>query len=418
MDVYQPYLRGERRDPSRIAVFLPGWAQEPSAADAIARLGAHDIQATEVDAGPGATWTIAGDWGRLSCLETDMDPEYLERFADDLSDSEREAAKTAHVALEAEMELPEPLLESYRDQLRLLHHVAPDAIAVHDRSSFRWQARSWWIDALEVRTPPSPDNLFTIHAVSDEDGSVWLHTHGLGRGGSIELEVLGATREQAGGLGSLLRHAALLMLENGTPDPVTEFEVGHEMEVCWRPWEEVVGERDADALGGRSDRDDPEHTGARGVLSMPGERFRSVAELTPVLDDNPVFWVSNMETRRMEMLAVERFPAFRELVQRFSGADGWGFAAKIGYRIDPEEDGDIDDLPSEHLWFDVHGIDGVEIDATLLNEPYNIERMHAGDRGMHPVDQLSDWNVYSPWGSAGPDRVGLVFQRLADEADS
>jgi hypothetical protein len=108
------------------------------------------------------------------------------------------------------------VLLGYREQLRVLHLVAPTAIAIHDQTALQWHPRSWWIDVLETRTPPSPENLFTVHAVRGEH-AVWLHTHGLGRAGSIELEILDAPLDSVREVSALLHHAALYMLENGSP---------------------------------------------------------------------------------------------------------------------------------------------------------------------------------------------------------
>ena len=41
-----------------------------------------------------------------------------------------------------------------------------------------------------------------------------------------------------------------------------------------------------------------------------------------------------------------------------------------------------------------------ELDATLLNEPHGIARMRAGQRGRHSVEALSDWQIFTPVGTA------------------
>ncbi|MBQ5513233.1 MAG: DUF4026 domain-containing protein, partial [Bacteroidales bacterium] len=61
------------------------------------------------------------------------------------------------------------------------------------------------------KVAPSPDYMFTIHAVNDsEEGtdSVWLHTHGLTRCGTIELEILGADLDNWQELGNALNQIA------------------------------------------------------------------------------------------------------------------------------------------------------------------------------------------------------------------
>ena len=53
----------------------------------------------------------------------------------------------------------------------------------------------------------------------------------------------------------------------------------------------------------------------------------------------------------------------------------------------------------EHLWFQLHGIDGGRLDGTLVNEPFDVPELTEGARGWHAIADLSDWMVMSP---AGP----------------
>ncbi|HMQ23560.1 MAG TPA: DUF2314 domain-containing protein, partial [Planctomycetota bacterium] len=108
-------------------------------------------------------------------------------------------------------------------------------------------------------------------------------------------------------------------------------------------------------------------------------------------------------------LAKELFPALRKLFTRYRDDDGWNFFVKLGYSVDADEDS------SEHLWFEIHGIDKGQIDATLINEPYGIERMKLGDRAVHAPDLISDWIVHSPHGKYVPDRIHKLLARLEDE---
>lgn len=78
-------------------------------------------------------------------------------------------------------------------------------------------------------------------------------------------------------------------------------------------------------------------------------------------------------------------------------------AVKIGYQVDGGSE-----TNREHLWFEVHGVTGGTVDATLLNEPYHIARMRAGERGAHPVDQLSDWVILTPAGTLSPRGLAAV----------
>lgn len=76
---------------------------------------------------------------------------------------------------------------------------------------------------------------------------------------------------------------------------------------------------------------------------------------------------------------------------------------KLGYRTDG---GEADDR--EHLWFELHGRHGDQIDATLLNEPFAVERLKAGARGRHSVELLSDWALMTPLGKLTPRSLELA----------
>lgn len=46
----------------------------------------------------------------------------------------------------------------------------------------------------------------------------------------------------------------------------------------------------------------------------------------------------------------------------------------------------------------MHSIHENAVDATLLNAPFRIARMTAGQRATHPLDLLSDWMIMTPAG--------------------
>ncbi|MFK7788930.1 MAG: hypothetical protein AB8C95_05465, partial [Phycisphaeraceae bacterium] len=41
-------------------------------------------------------------------------------------------------------------------------------------------------------------------------------------------------------------------------------------------------------------------------------------------------------------------------------------------------------------------------DATLLNQPFSVSGVNAGDRRAHGLDDLSDWMVMTPLGMVTP----------------
>jgi hypothetical protein len=267
--------------------------------------------------------------------------------------------------------------------------------------------------------PPAPDTLFSIHAVADDGTTAWMHTHGLARCGTLELEALDVPVDFTGLTGQLINTIAAMILEHGIPAPGEVFEPGRNIDVAWMPWFEGIKKVKRSAYGRRDgDRDDA-HRGARGILLVPrkgwfGTRWRGLDTHRPVLEDNPVLFVSSLETLRHKLLAKERQGRFRALFERFSNAERWVFLIKLGYIVDGAED----ESAREHLWFRVHGIDDARVDATLVNEPHQIARMHEGDRAHHDLALMSSWVVLCEHGKFDPESIGILERKLAHEAEA
>jgi uncharacterized protein YegJ (DUF2314 family) len=172
------------------------------------------------------------------------------------------------------------------------------------------------------------------------------------------------------------------------------------------------------ATGTRRDRDEF-HSHPSGILFAPGRkrlglfgsRYRNPARYLPILADNPLLYVSTLETARMSRLAAERLDRFRALFAEHGDTEDWLFLVKLGYAVDGAEGED----DREHLWFRVHGVDDDGFDATLINEPYGIARLHEGQRDHHDRTLLSDWSVHCPHGSFDPDSVSHLERVLLQQ---
>jgi uncharacterized protein YegJ (DUF2314 family) len=70
---------------------------------------------------------------------------------------------------------------------------------------------------------------------------------------------------------------------------------------------------------------------------------------------------------------------------------------KLGYVVDGGGENN-----REHLWFEVHACRADGIEATLVNQPFEIARLRPGDRSVHPANLISDWMILSPFGSITP----------------
>jgi uncharacterized protein YegJ (DUF2314 family) len=313
---------------------------------------------------------------------------------------------------------PEHLLRDYHRMVRLLAALAPEAIVVWDVDALTPRAGHWLHEVAASTTPPSPSTLFTIHDVAPDNGEPhWLHTHGLGRCGSIELDVMNVPPDGAGLIGQLINAVASLLIERGVPEPGEPFFAGQDIELVWLPWEEAVAHVERTGAGSRIDRDES-HAGARGVLLSPArdsdEKYESPAVYLPMLEQNPLLFVSDSETERMALLASERLPRFLRLLEQYGSKPGWTFLVKLGYTMDEAES----PFDREHLWFEVHGYEAGEVDATLLNEPYRISRMKEGARARHSLDRLSDWSVVSMHGRFDANTVASLERALLEQREA
>ena len=306
-------------------------------------------------------------------------------------------------------------LESLHAQLRLLAALAPDAVAMVDVNAFRARTGDWMRDAAAASVPPAPTSFFTVHSVFGEGRKkreTWLHTHGLDRMGIIELDIVGIRSREAAALGELINNVARFFLDCGVPVPNTPFQAGNGLPLVWLPWEAALGHVTTH-LGSAADRD-ADHSRERGILlapaSAPSGRLETPRRYVPLIEADPVFYVSSDETQRMQRLARERLPSFLALQERFAKNRKWEFRVKLGLPTG-------DDGGAEHLWFDVHNATRRTVDATLLNQPYIITRLREGQSGTFDLRLLTDWAIESPRGRYTPETVlqlerGLVNDRV------
>jgi hypothetical protein len=241
---------------------------------------------------------------------------------------------------------------------------------------------------------------------------VWMHTHGLRRCGSIELEIMDVSRDDAGTLATLVNTVAAMFIEKGPAPPDRPFQAGRGLDLLWLPWEDGLKKVDARLSGGPGDRDEV-HSDPSGLLFVPskglfGRRYKSPAAHVPTLSENPLLYVSRMETERMALLAKDRWSDFATLQKQRGADDEWAFLVKLGYPVDGAES----DADREHLWFQVHEVRANDVDATLTNEPYAVSTLKKDERGAHPLSLLSDWAILTPMGHFSPDTLHLLRGRL------
>jgi hypothetical protein len=80
---------------------------------------------------------------------------------------------------------------------------------------------------------------------------------------------------------------------------------------------------------------------------------------------------------------------------------------KMGYPTDSGRQG------REHLWFEVHDLNNDQIDATLVNKPFDVSSLKVGDRRHHAVELVTDWAIMTPLGQLTP-RTMEIARKLRD----
>ena len=365
------------------------------------------------------------------------DPEYLQSlsFANRVNHDYTEKALNAKHYIDISIMFQEDALESYFFQLKLMNTVVPEACLGLDFSAMTVFSPDWMKMLIAADTPPSPKYLYTIHAVYDgeEDNRVyWLHTHGLLRCGSMELEVVNLKRGVQD-IYSMLNYAAGLFIQNHYKENES-FTVGYDglnMNLAWVKWEEALRKFPKSILGGLDERQDENdvHTGPSGVLFAVEEGNLVSPEIyADTLADNPIIYISNSETNRMRKLALSQLSVFNEAFEKYekkvekkgilSGLfkskketqNDWTFLVKLGLIVDNAKD----DTEREHLWFDVINIDGDRVTAKLTNKPYWIAKLKNGETYTYPIkDVLTDWVIYSPEDTFSPDMAYLLKEVLS-----
>ena len=333
-----------------------------------------------------------------------------------ISDEEMEIAKQQKFYLETAMYFGNDALDSFHLQLKVMQAVVEKPSVVADFMPFRLLSGKWAKVTAESEIPPAPTYLYTIHGAYDElengEKVYWLHTHGLHRCGSVELEMLNVKS----GIEQL--NSALDMIVNAfiKPDYRSpenhEFNIGYDgldITFCWKRWEDVVKDYPANIPGGYDERQpENENYEPSGVLLAVQEGITLTPEVyATTIADNPIFFISDQETERMSALAYQRFGSYKKAFKEHFDpeADGdnyWRFLVKLGFDVDHE-------MSKEHIWFDVYDInENNEMLAVCLNRPYAVEGLNEGDEGLYPQEMITDWLIYSPTMTFTSDNIYII----------
>lgn len=385
----------------------------PPSLESFDQLEAQGIKVEPLATGDEAQWSAVlthREWGSATAfcpkrfrpmdrLALDFDPRLSEQEVDAIV-SCASGVYLEHTGKRANV------LRDRKHMLRFARALmADDGVAFYDGLSMT----GWMPEALDDELAHDADldieALYVIHAVQEEEGGCeWAHTHGLGELGFFDFDILGPSEDVTGQASSLFRAIAFGIVGG-------DITASCDNKLLMSP-NRAIRMVDASKFQRAADRrwagirDDPggSHTISRSVVCNPVAGWRkwlgggvrpSVWMQRPMQDPGVIFF-SNAATDVMAARALQTYPALRKLAAEFAEF-GFPVLIKLGYTVDGGGPTD-----REHLWFEVHEMRDDSIDATLINQPFNISNMNEGDRGEHPIDLISEWTMFTPAGQIGP----------------
>ena len=350
---------------------------------------------------------------QISIDITDVEVPPFIRPAHVFSEEEIERIDNTKVGLAVCMEFQGSSMQCFYDQIRIIHAMLPDVLAVMDCAAEKLISGRWIAPAAESKVLPAPRYLFTVQAVGDESGEVWLHTHGLGRCGLYELEILCSDKDTCNDHYRMMENFAYRMLDDDEPiEPGVGVFIGEsagvDMVLTAVNWREALNYYPDAIMGTEADRDEYHDDSYVLMMYKNGEdednrRYTRVQEFTSFLQDNPLFMISDSETARMRSLAMERIPYMIEAAKDPENT----ILVKIGLFVDDEYQ-DEDGEKREHIWFELKDVKEDGIVGELTQEPYYVSGIREGDIGIYPFSDITDWIILTKECKITPDEVYLL----------
>ncbi|MDO5663709.1 MAG: DUF4026 domain-containing protein [Bacteroidia bacterium] len=353
-----------------------------------------------------------------------FDYETIENFrhVHAITDDENEILKQSDEGVMVVIENQDNPLDAFHLHLKLLHAIFPDNIlAVLDYSAGKLLNGNWTARAAEASAPPSPIYLFSIHGVSNEhDNTAWIHTHGLLRYGLSELDILQSPEELHYDHQMLLQALATFKLYNGESEDAYIGILSDETPIVCAmiPWplaEDYYKMRGKELPYMFTDKNPHDEEEAHSVVFLytsEDNYEKGIYDTLDVLEkeqlDNPLYFFTTAETQRMKTLAQERVSILRQVV----GKEGYSAIVKMGIIVDDEHKDASEDEEEqeqrEYLWFELLAINDSILTLKATQDAYYIERVREGAEIEHDATDLTDWIIYAPDATIGPDEVYLL----------
>ena len=328
------------------------------------------------------------------------------------TNEEIDKLKIAKKSLTIFMDFNQDEKKSFHLQLKIAAATVPNLVGLLDESAEKIFPPNWVKMAASSHVTPGPSDLFTVHAVFDKNGEIWLHTHGLNRCGITELEIVQSDQENYSNHYNLIINYASLLLDKKdsfNPRNSSVF-IGiltdkTPLVVTCKSWTEGINEYKNLKLGNLSDRKDG-HNGKTSIIfiyknkeDQQNQKISKVSEYNNLWGDNPIIFISTEETNRMKAMARERF---NFVTQEFNQPDT-KIIIKIGLPID--NDGNF-----EHIWFELTDLTKDKFKAKLLQEPYNLKDIHEGYENWYTINDVTDWLIYKKDYTISPSKSYVLMK--------
>lgn len=324
------------------------------------------------------------------------------------SKDEIDKLKNAKTSLTIFMEFNQNPKKSYHLQLKIALAMIPDLIGIVDESAEKMMPSSWVKMTADSKVLPSSNDLFTVQAVSDDKGEIWLHTHGLCRCNVTELEILQSDKENYNNHYHIITTLASYLIDKKDTIHNTAY-IGilsnkQPIVATYVSWTKGLAEYPNLNLGSMQDRKNGHKSKTSIIFIYKSEddekqgKLNKISEFNPLWGDNPMFFISDEETARMKKLAEERFHFVKEESTKKENK----IMIKIGLPIDDEDN-------REHIWFELIHFEGDKFKAKLLQEPYDVKNIHVGDENWYTTKDITDWTIYTPKFTVNPGTAYLLM---------
>lgn len=310
---------------------------------------------------------------------------------------------TANRGIEVSMKYRGDILDAYHLHLKILVLILPELNGALDISSLKVLNKSWVKMASEAITPPDPIYLINFQGILHPDESVWIHSHGLKRCGYREIEISNLSRENADEGLQILEYVSKNILTSHSFENLKKkelFWIFDDFPLTFIDATDRIKERDENHINFFEVAFyESKENYQKGIVS-------SVEILTSILKDNPLFYLTESETKRMSLLARER----EKYLVNTIGCEGYYSLIKFGIATDePEKNGDL-----EHLWFDVVSYNKKKYTVKLKNQPYFIKDLNEGDILTLDKKQMTDWLIYFEDFYITPDTAYILKETVEE----